>query len=170
MFSKVKKQTEGFTIIEVLIVLAIAGLIILIVFLAVPALQRNSRNTQRKNDVSSLAGTLQEELNNTNGTMPVSCTGASATCWVKNSKMSFFDNNTTNVSWTKQAAVGAGTNLVPATAGDRDKIVAYNGSKCNETAGATFGQFTATNATLRSVAIQYMVETSGTPVLQCQEL
>ena len=42
-----KKRAEGFTIIEVLIVLAIAGLILLVVFLAVPALQRNARNTQR---------------------------------------------------------------------------------------------------------------------------
>ncbi|HPW47952.1 MAG TPA: prepilin-type N-terminal cleavage/methylation domain-containing protein, partial [Candidatus Saccharibacteria bacterium] len=36
-----KKDQKGFTIIEVLIVLAIAALILLIVFLAVPALQRN---------------------------------------------------------------------------------------------------------------------------------
>ena len=50
------KRDEGFTIIEVLIVLAIAGLIMLIVFLAVPALQRNSRNTQRTNDASLIGG------------------------------------------------------------------------------------------------------------------
>jgi prepilin-type N-terminal cleavage/methylation domain-containing protein len=36
-----QKRQQGFTIIEVLIVLAIAALILLIVFLAVPALQRN---------------------------------------------------------------------------------------------------------------------------------
>jgi prepilin-type N-terminal cleavage/methylation domain-containing protein len=34
------KNKEGFTIIEVLIVLAIAGLIMLVVLLAVPGLQR----------------------------------------------------------------------------------------------------------------------------------
>jgi prepilin-type N-terminal cleavage/methylation domain-containing protein len=39
-----QKREAGFTIIEVLIVLAIAALILLIVFLAVPALQRNARN------------------------------------------------------------------------------------------------------------------------------
>lgn len=62
----IKKQ-KGFTIIEVLIVLAIAGLIILIVFLAVPALQRNSRNTQRSNDASQVGGALNECFANRNG-------------------------------------------------------------------------------------------------------
>ena len=45
---------DGFTIIEVMIVLAIAGLILLLVFRAVPALQRSSRNNQRKHDASLL--------------------------------------------------------------------------------------------------------------------
>jgi prepilin-type N-terminal cleavage/methylation domain-containing protein len=66
-----KKRQEGFTIIEVLIVLAIAGLIILIVFLAVPALQRNSRNTQYKSQVSTYMGAVSEFMNNNNGRAPV---------------------------------------------------------------------------------------------------
>jgi prepilin-type N-terminal cleavage/methylation domain-containing protein len=61
------KRDEGFTIIEVLIVLAIAGLIMLIVFLAVPALQRNSRNTQRTNDASLIGGSVGECMANKNG-------------------------------------------------------------------------------------------------------
>ena len=65
-----KKKQEGFTIIEVLIVLAIAGLIMLIVFLAVPALQRNSRNTQAKNEAATLLGSLNEFVNNNNGKLP----------------------------------------------------------------------------------------------------
>ena len=167
MSSKLKTQEKGFTIIEVLIVLAIAGLIILVVFLAVPALQRNSRNTQRKNDVSGLAGTYQEVINNTNGTNPADCTGADATCWVKNSKMSYYNNATTNVAWNNQAAVTLETNLDPAVPLDRDRVKIANGVKCNATNN---GQFVIANATLRSVAIQYMVETAGVPVLQCQEL
>lgn len=67
---KLRKNNQGFTIIEVLIVLAIAGLILLIVFLAVPALQRNSRNTQRRNDVSALLAGVQEYANNNNGALP----------------------------------------------------------------------------------------------------
>lgn len=66
MYQNLKKRTEGFTIIEVLIVLAIAGLIMLIVFLAVPALQRNSRNNARNNDASRIASAITECLANRN--------------------------------------------------------------------------------------------------------
>jgi len=71
MLSKLKRNNhEGFTIIEVLIVLAIAGLILLIVFLAVPALQRNAANTNRKNDASSVAAAVSEYENNNSGAQP----------------------------------------------------------------------------------------------------
>lgn len=54
MTVKGKSQT-GFTIIEVLIVLAIAGVLLAIVFLAVPALRRNYRNNARTKDASFIA-------------------------------------------------------------------------------------------------------------------
>ena len=66
----------GFTIIEVLIVLAIAGLILLIVFLAVPALQRNSRNTSYKAESSRILAGAQEFYNSHNLTLPVSTDSA----------------------------------------------------------------------------------------------
>ncbi|MBR3323388.1 prepilin-type N-terminal cleavage/methylation domain-containing protein, partial [Candidatus Saccharibacteria bacterium] len=46
------KTKRGFTIIEVVLVLAIAGLIFMMVFIALPALQRSQRDTQRTNDMS----------------------------------------------------------------------------------------------------------------------
>jgi prepilin-type N-terminal cleavage/methylation domain-containing protein len=70
MLSKLKKENKGFTIIEVMIVLAIAGLIILIVLLAVPALQRNSRNTAMKNDASAVAAGVTEYESNNGGSLP----------------------------------------------------------------------------------------------------
>jgi prepilin-type N-terminal cleavage/methylation domain-containing protein len=76
MLSKLRKRNEGFTIIEVLIVLAIAGLILLIVFLAVPALQRNAHNTSAKNDVSGILGGINEYVNNNNGTLPSGNSGS----------------------------------------------------------------------------------------------
>jgi hypothetical protein len=45
-------------------------LILLIVFLAVPALQRNSRNTQRRSDASHLLGLINEYESNNNGQIP----------------------------------------------------------------------------------------------------
>lgn len=50
-----KQRDKGFTIVEVLIVLAIAGLIMVVVFLAVPQLQRNNRNNTRKTDARFVA-------------------------------------------------------------------------------------------------------------------
>lgn len=50
---------KGFTIIEVVLVLAIAGLIFLMVFLALPALQRSQRDSQRKNQLNAIAAQLE---------------------------------------------------------------------------------------------------------------
>jgi type II secretory pathway pseudopilin PulG len=41
-------KQKAFTVVEVLIAVSVAGLILFIVFLAVPAMNRNERNTQRK--------------------------------------------------------------------------------------------------------------------------
>ena len=60
---------KGFTIIEVLIVLAIVGLILLIIFLVVPTLNRNSRNFHRKEAVNYVASQLSEYYAN-NGAYP----------------------------------------------------------------------------------------------------
>ncbi len=51
---------SGFTIIEVALVLAIAGLIFLVVFLALPALQRSQRDTARRQDVANGVVAVQQ--------------------------------------------------------------------------------------------------------------
>lgn len=62
-----KKNIKGFTIIEVVLVLAIAGLIFLMVFVAFPALQRSQQDTQRQNDISRLSTQITNfKTNNTN--------------------------------------------------------------------------------------------------------
>lgn len=58
---------RGFTIIEVVLVLAIAGLIFLMVFIALPALQRSQRNTQRRDDYSMLVAAINSYISNNNG-------------------------------------------------------------------------------------------------------
>ena len=58
---------KGFTIIEVVLVLAIAGLIFLMVFIAWPALQRSQRDTQRRNDYSMLSTAISNYATNNNG-------------------------------------------------------------------------------------------------------
>ena len=69
--SQTNPQTNpAFTIIEVVLVLAIAGLIFLMVFIALPALQRNQRDTQRKNDMSRLKTTIDSYKSNNRGNLP----------------------------------------------------------------------------------------------------
>ena len=61
---------KGFTIIEVVLVLAIAGLIFLMVFIALPALQRGQRDTQRRNDMARFVSQLNQYQANNNGKVP----------------------------------------------------------------------------------------------------
>lgn len=61
---------SGFTIIEVVLVLAIAGLIFLMVFVALPALQRSQRDTQRRDDIARLATAITQYQTNNNNALP----------------------------------------------------------------------------------------------------
>lgn len=64
------KNKRGFTIIEVVLVLAIAGLIFLMVFIALPALQRNQRNTQVKNDADRVLSLIESYRKHNSGKLP----------------------------------------------------------------------------------------------------
>lgn len=70
MAKKDIKAKKGFTIIEVVLVLAIAGLIFLMVFVALPALQRSQRDTQRRNDMSRFISQLSQYQANNAGKVP----------------------------------------------------------------------------------------------------
>lgn len=63
-------KEKGFTIIEVVLVLAIAGLIFLMVFIALPALQRGQRDTQRKSDVSRINTQISNYQSANRGDIP----------------------------------------------------------------------------------------------------
>lgn len=75
MNAQVHKK-EGFTIIEVVLVLAIAGLIFLMVFIALPALQRSQRNTQRKDDLSRINTQINNYITNNKSNIPANLTVA----------------------------------------------------------------------------------------------
>ncbi len=66
----VKNRQSGFTIIEVVLVLAIAGLIFLVVFLALPQLQKSQRDTERRSDVGRLVAGVTSYITNSNGDVP----------------------------------------------------------------------------------------------------
>ena len=146
MLQKYKdKREEGFTIIEVLIVLAIAGLIILIVFLAVPALQRNSRNTQRTNDASLISAAVNECLNNNNG-QEDSCNNPGDA-----ELNNYYDE-------TKVQQLTEGTDA----AGLNSFNLAF-GTRCD----ANGAESTTDGASGRSFSVTYEVETTGDPAPRC---
>lgn len=137
MFKNLKKRSEGFTIIEVLIVLAIAGLIMLIVFLAVPALQRNQRNSTRNTEAGRWAAAVAECLGNRNGVV-ASCSAAAAlNVGVVNELTGFGAATTTGV------------------------LLTYN-TGCSADGSATVG-----GASPRSFTIQYGIETTGAAINRC---
>ncbi len=67
---KKSKNNSGFTIVETMIVLAIAGLILAIVLLAVPALQRASQNSNIKSDAEAIASAINNYESNNTGQIP----------------------------------------------------------------------------------------------------
>lgn len=64
------QHKNGFTIIEVVLVLGIAALIFLMVFIAVPVLNRNQRDTARKNDLSIVSAAVTNYTNANRGAWP----------------------------------------------------------------------------------------------------
>ena len=68
--TKINSNKKGFTIIEVVLVLAIAGLIFMMVFIALPALQRSQRDTQRSNDIARVQTALNNYQANNRGALP----------------------------------------------------------------------------------------------------
>lgn len=72
MLSLKHELNRGFTIVEVMIVLAIAGVIMAIVFLAVPQLQRNSRDSQRQSLVEVIHSEMETYAANNTGKYPIS--------------------------------------------------------------------------------------------------
>lgn len=65
------KRNSGFTIIEVMIVLAIAALILVVVLVAIPQLQQSQRNTARQDVTSRVLTELSNYAGNNNGQYPV---------------------------------------------------------------------------------------------------
>ncbi len=70
------KNKKGFTLIEVVLVLAIAGLIFLVVFLALPALQRSQRDQQRRQDMAKFMSQVTTYSTNNQGNVPEDDTGS----------------------------------------------------------------------------------------------
>lgn len=144
----IKKKTEGFTIIEVMIVLVIAAVILLIVFLAVPALQRNSRNNQRNNDVARISAAVTEYANNNQGTLPTS--SGQVESYIGDLGFYDVDDQVIITGTATQSALN-----------NENQVRVVTGAQCNGAA--------TVSGTSRTFAVQYAVETGGDAEPQCLE-
>lgn len=68
------KREKGFTLIEVVIVLAIAALIMLVVFQAVASAQKSQRDNARKSEAARIVSYLEQFNANCGGKYPASAT------------------------------------------------------------------------------------------------
>lgn len=149
----VQRKQHGFTIIEVVLVLAIAGLIFLMVFIALPALQKSQKDTQRRQDLSRLQTAINNYQTNNKGNLPDFSTEPTVTAflnsYLKTAGETFTDPNGTDY------IVGTGT--LPGTFdGANPYIKATKGAICgNDEGTVTTGQGS------RKIALQMRLEGSG---------
>jgi len=136
------KTQRGFTIIEVVLVLAIAGLIFLIVFVALPQLQRQRRDTQRRKDVGQLIGALENYAGNNAADYPNT---QGLTDSFKTGYLSNFNDPNTGSAYTITYGTAA-----PTTVGN---ITYSAGAKCG-----TAGALTTTGATAKQYAASTKLE------------
>ena len=124
------KDSKGFTIIEVVLVLAIAGLIFLMVFIALPALQRNQRDAARKAEVGTVAGAITTFQSNNRGVSP----GADAT-FANYIDATIVSNVVTFSSGTK-VKKSAVTTFPQTVQADTETIIFVIGGKCGAASSA----------------------------------
>ena len=124
-------QKPAFTIIEVVLVLAIAGLIFLMVFIALPALQRNQRDTQRKNDIGRVLTALQSYQSNNRGSIPTSWAYQLITPYLRLDGDTFTDPSGINYRLTSRTVADGKPTRRINSAGDISIIFYYLNSKCD---------------------------------------
>ena len=152
---------KGFTIIEVVLVLAIAGLIFAMVFIALPALQRSQRDHSRENDASVVAAAITKwnSANRNSGTF----SEESLRKYVD--KLDQYDKN----SELKVAATGSSMSV----AGNEIKVM--RGKKCPASTPAPSADdpanITLQNGSSRNAVVVVLLENNGSQKqLYCQDV
>lgn len=172
--SRAELKQKGFTIIEVVLVLAIAALIFLMVFIALPALQRNQRDQARKTFQSKVSSAVTTFQSNKRGVSPP--TGAALSGYFDGVAATAGARSTDSASsYTASPNDGFGENqyfvrISPFTSGGgaavgtaaRDVVQVYTSAKCNTTGDQAIA------GTNRQAAILMKMENGGSIV--CQEV
>lgn len=149
--SKQELKQKGFTIIEVVLVLAIAALIFLMVFIALPALQRNQRDTQRRQDAGRFMSQLSSYATNNKGKVP-STTGELATFQNNYLKSSAGEFNDPTTGKAYEISLATSISSAPGNVGD---MVYAPGYVCNGES------LQSANGSTRQAAVVVKLEGSG---------
>ena len=158
-----KKSQKGFTIIEVALVLAVGAMIFLVVFLAVPALQRNSRNDARKRDVSSVVEAIADYSANNAGdklTNGDQYDGSPVTATKLGRYLDKLSNNTSKV--TVKTGTAGPLSSSDLNAEGSDTISIYTGVKCK-------GNEEVEKGSARSYAVVGVMENASTFTHYCSD-
>ena len=152
---------KGFTIIEVVLVLAIAGLIFAMVFIALPALQRSQRDQSRKNDISTVAAAI----NNWNSANRNGGTFNEESLRKNVDKLDQYDKS----SELKVATPGASMSVAS------NEIKVMRGKKCPASTPAPSADdpanITLQNGSSRNAAVVVLLENNGSQKqLYCQDV
>jgi prepilin-type N-terminal cleavage/methylation domain-containing protein len=162
-------KRDGFTIIEILIAIIIAGFILLVVFLAVPATQRTARNSTRHKDASAvLASVLSYRAENKTGSLPESCDNIDSDCFTRQVGMGYYDNqaSTATVSFKKLDHPYSDDDAI-LHADDSDsveQVALYSYALCNDSGTQAIGTY----ASPQNVVVVYAIETINGAALQCK--
>lgn len=145
-----------------MIVLAIAGLMLMIILLAIPALQRNSRNNQRRQDIQVILQAVSNyELNNS-GNVPGTLSLKTFLDSYDKSKVTYYAPD--KISSTVQSVSSRADKPVVT---DSDVVQVYNYERCDT---GTPGAATIAGAGYDDVVALFAVETASGVSSQCQQL
>ena len=152
--SRQELKQKGFTIIEVVLVLAIAALIFLMVFIALPALNRNARDQSRKTVQGKVVSAIGTYATNHRNQQYTNVTDLAP--YLDVTQPGSAGNTLDNVD----GYILEGANSFSAEAVTQDKITLIKGSKCN-----TNGDGVADGSS-RNVAVLIRMENADAIVCQ----
>lgn len=148
---KIRNNKEnGFTIIEVVLVLAIAALIFLMVFVAFPGLQRSQRNNSVKAAVGTVVTAVSDYASNNRGVLPD--TTPKLEDYVKDLATSGYSIPVKVLAASQDVAFDQKLNT----------ITVYVNANCSGTSNANVA-----SASARQYAVTTILESAGSPVPYC---
>lgn len=163
--SRQQLKEKGFTIIEVVLVLAIAALIFLMVFIALPALQRNQRDQDRKTVLGKVAGAISSYQSTNRGQQPTTPADLAGYVDGKDDGTNVTINNNYIL---KVTGFGDGINSGEAGEADKGTIQVVTGAKCQTETTPTAAINTVIEGTSREAAIVMKMENGD--ALFCQSV